>query len=189
MQQDASIRHAVLSRLDPGLDRCACARCRPFLACATRACVRACAATWRNRTWRPPSSWHSTTRSSPFARCAALAACPLFVEREGVRGAGQAAISLLGRLSSRNPAVILPALRRTLIQLLCELKVSQPAGARVPPPPVAQTAVLVVQQFGASTLDLEQSAKLLGHLLVSARTLIRPYVAPMLDVLVPRLKE
>jgi phosphatidylinositol kinase/protein kinase (PI-3 family) len=75
------------------------------------------------------------------------------------------AITLLGRLSRRNPAFVLPYLRKLLIQLLAELK-----------------------QFDADTLNQEQSAKLLGHLIASAPVLIKPYVRSILDVLVPKLE-
>jgi len=74
------------------------------------------------------------------------------------------AITLLGRLSSQNPALILPALRKSLIQLLMELK-----------------------QFNVHTIDVEESSKLLGHLISSSPQLIKPYVAPILQVLAPKL--
>jgi FKBP12-rapamycin complex-associated protein len=78
----------------------------------------------------------------------------------------EVAISLLGRLSSRNPALIMPSLRKTLIQLLAEL-----------------------QQFSSDTKDQEESSKLLGHLIGSSHQLIKPYVAPILNVLVPKLTD
>jgi len=74
-------------------------------------------------------------------------------------------ITLLGRLSSRNPAAVLPTLRRTLLQLLGEL-----------------------QQFHGNSMD-EESSKLLGHLIGSSHQLIKPYVDPILNVLVPKLTD
>ena len=74
-------------------------------------------------------------------------------------------ITLLGRLSARNPALVLPTLRRTLLQLLGEL-----------------------QQFHGN-IDQEESSKLLGHLIGSSHQLIKPYVDPILNVLVPKLTD
>lgn len=74
-------------------------------------------------------------------------------------------ITLLGRLSARNPALVLPTLRRTLLQLLGEL-----------------------QQFHGNGMDQEESSKLLGHLIGSSHQLIKPYVDPILNVLVPKLE-
>src|SRR5690606_31041778 len=77
----------------------------------------------------------------------------------------EAAITVIGRLVSLNPALIMPSLRRTLVQLLTELK------------------------FSNDTLYLEQSSNLLGHLILGAHDVVKPYVEPILDVLVPRLKD
>ena len=41
-----------------------------------------------------------------------------------VRVGGQVAIELIGRLTLRNPAYVMPSLRKTLIQLLTELEFS-----------------------------------------------------------------
>lgn len=35
----------------------------------------------------------------------------------------------------------------------------------------------------------EQSARILGHLVANSPTLIRPYVEPIVNVLIPKLKE
>ena len=75
-------------------------------------------------------------------------------------------IELLGRLSARNPAVIMPVLRKQLIQLLASL-----------------------QQMHSDTLEQEESSKLLSHLITASHHLIRPYVSPILHVLVPRITE
>ncbi|KAM6558952.1 hypothetical protein CsatA_028191 [Cannabis sativa] len=75
------------------------------------------------------------------------------------------AISLAGRLSEKNPAYALPALRRHLIQLLTHLEKSADSKCR------------------------EESAKLLGCLIRNCERLIRPYIAPIHKALVARLVE
>ncbi|KAI3962253.1 hypothetical protein MKX01_030803, partial [Papaver californicum] len=75
------------------------------------------------------------------------------------------AISLAGRLSERNPAYVLPALRRHLIQLLKYLEQSADSKCR------------------------EESAKLLGCLIRSCERLILPYIAPVHKALVAKLCE
>ncbi|KAM1457733.1 hypothetical protein ACFX13_035729 [Malus domestica] len=75
------------------------------------------------------------------------------------------AISVAGRLSEKNPAYVLPALRRHLIQLLTYLGQS------------------------ADTKCREESAKLLGCLIRNCERLILPYVAPIHKALVARLTD
>lgn len=75
------------------------------------------------------------------------------------------AISVAGRLSEKNPAYVLPALRRHLIQLLTYLEQS------------------------ADNKCKEESAKLLGCLIRNCERLILPYVAPIHKALVARLRE
>ncbi|KAJ6985134.1 hypothetical protein NC653_023190 [Populus alba x Populus x berolinensis] len=75
------------------------------------------------------------------------------------------AISLAGRLSEKNPAYVLPALRRHLIQLLTYLKQSADNKCR------------------------EESAKLLGCLIRNCERLVLPYIAPIHKALVARLNE
>jgi hypothetical protein len=75
------------------------------------------------------------------------------------------AISVIGRLTMRNPAYVMPSLRKTLIQLLTEL------------------------EFSGDSLNKEESARLLGHLIRSARRLVRPYVNPLLRALLPKLRD
>uniref|UniRef100_A0A2P2LTB5 Serine/threonine-protein kinase TOR n=1 Tax=Rhizophora mucronata TaxID=61149 RepID=A0A2P2LTB5_RHIMU len=65
------------------------------------------------------------------------------------------AISVAGRLSEKNPAYVLPALRRHLIQLLTYLEQSADNKCR------------------------EESAKLLGCLIRNCERLILPYIAPI----------
>lgn len=75
------------------------------------------------------------------------------------------AISLAGRLSEKNPAYVLPALRRHLIQLLTYLEQSADNKCR------------------------EESAKLLGCLIRNCERLILPYISPIHKALVARLHE
>lgn len=75
------------------------------------------------------------------------------------------AISVAGRLSEKNPAYVLPALRRYLIQLLIYLEQSVDSKCR------------------------EESAKSLGCLIRSCERLILPYIAPIHKALVAKLRE
>ncbi|GER42126.1 serine/threonine protein kinase mTOR [Striga asiatica] len=75
------------------------------------------------------------------------------------------AISLAGRLSAKNPAYVLPALRRHLIQLLTYLKQSADNKCR------------------------EESAKLLGCLIRNCERLILPYISPIHKALITKLNE
>eukprot|EP00698_Gefionella_okellyi_P003488 TRINITY_DN13298_c0_g1_i1.p1 TRINITY_DN13298_c0_g1~~TRINITY_DN13298_c0_g1_i1.p1 ORF type:complete len:2319 (-),score=474.81 TRINITY_DN13298_c0_g1_i1:41-6196(-) len=77
----------------------------------------------------------------------------------------EVAIDVIGRLTARNPAYVMPSLRKTLIQLLTEL------------------------QFSADARNKEESARLLGRLIRAADRLIRPYVAPVLQALTPKLRN
>lgn len=75
------------------------------------------------------------------------------------------AISVSGRLSEKNPAYVLPALRRHLIQLLTYLEQSADSKCR------------------------EESAKLLGCLIRNCERLILPYIAPIHKALVAKLAD
>ncbi|KAK9943789.1 hypothetical protein M0R45_009385 [Rubus argutus] len=74
------------------------------------------------------------------------------------------AISVAGRLSEKNPAYVLPALRRYLIQLLADLWQSADSRCR------------------------EEGIKLLGCLIRNCERLILPYIAPIHKALMARLK-
>ena len=79
----------------------------------------------------------------------------------------EVSISLLGRLSIRNPAVVLPILRKHLIQLLIQL-----------------------QQYELNnSIDIEESMRLLSHIIQSCPTLVRPYVSSILHILIPKLTK
>ena len=75
------------------------------------------------------------------------------------------AIHIIGRLTIRNPAYVMPSLRKTLIQLLTEL------------------------EFSGDSRNKEESAILLGHLVRAAQQLIRPYVDTILKALLPKLRD
>ena len=75
------------------------------------------------------------------------------------------AITVIGRLTVRNPAFVMPSLRKTLIQLLGDL------------------------QFSGDSKNKEQSARLLSHLIRSSHRLISSYVDTIMEVLLPKLKE
>ncbi|RYO85920.1 hypothetical protein DL762_004999 [Monosporascus cannonballus] len=74
----------------------------------------------------------------------------------------EVAISIIGRLARHNPAYVIPSLRKTLIQMLTELEFSDVARNK------------------------EESAKLLSLLVQNAQGLIKPYVEPMISVLLPK---
>ena len=123
----------------------------------------------------------AATDVSPSVRRAALAALaaapeldpalaqaetllPLFVclndESGPVRGA---ALALAGRLADVNPAYVLPALRRHLMQLLADLDAASDGRRR------------------------EEAARLLGGLAAAAPRLVRPYAGAVLRTLVARM--
>lgn len=74
-------------------------------------------------------------------------------------------IIIIGRLTIQNPAYVLPSLRKTLIQLLTELEYSGVSRQR------------------------EESARLLTLLIRASQRLIKPYVEPILNVLMPKIKD
>ncbi|KAI1098365.1 FAT-domain-containing protein [Jackrogersella minutella] len=77
----------------------------------------------------------------------------------------EVSISIIGRLSHFNPAYVIPSLRKTLIQMLTEL------------------------EFSDAPRNKEESAKLLSHLVKNAQGLIKPYVEPMISVLLPKASD
>ena len=92
----------------------------------------------------------------------------------------ESAILLLGRLSARNPAIILPTLRRTLLQLLHELQAEELGNNET-------EGGIRGGGEGRRGLSQEEGAKLLGQLIGSCHALIKPYVDSILGVLVPKL--
>ena len=77
----------------------------------------------------------------------------------------EVAIAIIGRLTSVNPAYVIPSLRKILIQMLTELEFSDVARNK------------------------EESAKLLSLLVQNSQRLIKPYVDPMISVLLPKARD
>ncbi|KAH8412631.1 hypothetical protein KR009_003909 [Drosophila setifemur] len=75
------------------------------------------------------------------------------------------AMVTIGRLSSMNPAYVMPKLRTTMIELLTDLK------------------------YSGMSRNKEQSARMLDHLVISTPRLISSYMNPILKALVPKLHE
>ncbi|EDW88237.2 LOW QUALITY PROTEIN: uncharacterized protein Dyak_GE18612 [Drosophila yakuba] len=75
------------------------------------------------------------------------------------------AMVTIGRLSSMNPAYVMPKLRTTMIELITDLK------------------------YSGMSRNKEQSAKMLDHLVISTPRLISSYMNPILKALVPKLHE
>ena len=74
-------------------------------------------------------------------------------------------MSILGRLASVNPAYVFPSLRKILIQLLTEVEYSNNARNK------------------------QESAQLISHLVASSSRLIKPYVDPMVTVMLPKAND
>lgn len=77
----------------------------------------------------------------------------------------EVAIAIIGRLTHVNPAYVIPSLRKVLIQMLTELEFSDVARNK------------------------EESAKLLSLLVQNSQRLIKPYVDPMISVLLPKARD
>ncbi|XP_026321572.1 serine/threonine-protein kinase mTOR [Hyposmocoma kahamanoa] len=75
------------------------------------------------------------------------------------------AICTVGRLSTVNPAYVMPGLRKTLIQFLTEL------------------------EHSGMSRNKEQAARMLDNLILRAPKLVKPYTETVLNILVPKLKE
>ncbi|CAG9788845.1 unnamed protein product [Diatraea saccharalis] len=75
------------------------------------------------------------------------------------------AICTIGRLSTVNPAYVMPGLRKTLIQFLTEL------------------------EHSGMSRNKEQAARMLDNLILHAPKLVKPYMETILNVLVPKLKD
>ncbi|PSN67313.1 ARM repeat-containing protein [Corynespora cassiicola Philippines] len=77
----------------------------------------------------------------------------------------EAAMSIIGRLTTVNPAYVFPSLRKVLLQLLTEVNYSN------------------------SPRSKEESAKLISNLVGAADALIKPLVDPIVQVLLPKAKD
>lgn len=75
------------------------------------------------------------------------------------------AVKILGRLSSINPAYIVPSLRKTLIQLLSRL------------------------EFANTSRKKEETAVVLSLLISNSNELTRPYTKPIVEALLPKAKD
>ncbi|KAI9699935.1 MAG: phosphatidylinositol kinase- protein kinase tor1 [Bogoriella megaspora] len=82
-----------------------------------------------------------------------------------VFGIRQAAMSIIGRLTKQNPAYVFPSLRKVLIQLLTEM------------------------EYSNSARNKEESARLISDLVGASSDLIKPYIDPMIAVLLPKTKD
>ncbi len=74
-------------------------------------------------------------------------------------------IVVVGRLTRRNPAYVMPLLRKTLVQLLTELEFSNDIQGR------------------------EESSRLLALLIKASKVFVKPYLSRILNVLMPRLQD
>ncbi|SCZ93158.1 BZ3500_MvSof-1268-A1-R1_Chr6-2g08497 [Microbotryum saponariae] len=77
----------------------------------------------------------------------------------------ESAIRIIGRLATLNPAHVMPSLRKTLIQLLTEL------------------------EYSTASRNKEEASTLLGLLVGASQRLTKPYVTPMLNVLLPKSRD
>lgn len=77
----------------------------------------------------------------------------------------EAAMTIIGRLTSVNPAYVFPSLRKVLIQLLTEI------------------------EYSNSPNNKQESAQLISHLVGASSKLIKPYVDPMVTVLLPKAED
>lgn len=75
------------------------------------------------------------------------------------------AMELVGRLSSVNPAYVIPSIRKILLELLTKLK------------------------FSTSSREKEETASLLCTLIRSSKDVAKPYIEPLLNVLLPKFQD
>lgn len=74
-------------------------------------------------------------------------------------------MTIIGRLTAVNPAYIFPSLRKVLVQLLTEI------------------------EYSSKARNKQESTRLISHLVNSTTRLIKPYVRPVVDVLLPRVSD
>ncbi|KAF8421355.1 armadillo-type protein [Terfezia claveryi] len=77
----------------------------------------------------------------------------------------EASMTIIGRLTHHNPAYVMPSLRKNLIQLLTEL------------------------EYSTVPRNKEEGAKLLSNLVAASKQLIKPYVDPIVSVLLPKARD
>lgn len=118
-------------------------------------------------------------------------------------------VFLLGRLTHRNPASVMPALRSLLMEILQELELGAPArnashhqqtGEDWGPEKVSSSSPIAGGQYFNQLYgipwkntprepmkDQEQLIRLLGFVIKAAHRLVSPYVRPILKTLLPKL--
>lgn len=90
----------------------------------------------------------------------------LFVAlNDEVFGIRKVAVKILGRLSTINPAYIVPSLRKTLIQLLSRL------------------------EYANTSRKKEETTIILSLLIANSTELTRPYIKPIVETLLPKAKD
>ncbi|KAK4993720.1 phosphatidylinositol kinase-related protein kinase tor1 [Elasticomyces elasticus] len=77
----------------------------------------------------------------------------------------ESAMTIIGRLTVVNPAYVFPSLRKVLIQLLTEI------------------------EYSDSPRNKEESARLISDLVSASSKLIKPYIDPMISVLLPKARD
>eukprot|EP01029_Cantina_marsupialis_P018394 TRINITY_DN422070_c0_g1_i1.p1 TRINITY_DN422070_c0_g1~~TRINITY_DN422070_c0_g1_i1.p1 ORF type:complete len:2040 (-),score=648.42 TRINITY_DN422070_c0_g1_i1:182-6301(-) len=91
--------------------------------------------------------------------------CLLMCLHDEIFSIREATIRVIGRLTIRNPACVMPGLRKTLIQLLSEL------------------------EYSTDSQFKEEAVRLLGMLIHASSALMRPYIAAVLNAVLPKLKD
>jgi FKBP12-rapamycin complex-associated protein len=101
------------------------------------------------------------------------------------------AVSIIGRLNVRNPAFVMPSLRKTLIQLLTELEYSGMRFVRFFIAIVIYPLILFPLILFPSNIrqNKEESARLLSRFISASHKLIKPYVHPIFEILYPNIKD
>jgi FKBP12-rapamycin complex-associated protein len=82
-----------------------------------------------------------------------------------VFGIREAAITIIGRLTGVNPAYVFPSLRKVLVQLLTDI------------------------EYANTVRTKEESARLISRLVTASSNLIKPYVQPIIKVLLPKARD
>ena len=111
------------------------------------------------------SSFHSDAHFDLFLSCPSNVHSLFVISNDELFSIRETVLSLIGRLASSYPSTVMPSLRKTLIQLLTEL------------------------QYTADQRQREESALLIGHLLLSSGAVMRPYVGSILKILIVRLSD
>ena len=111
------------------------------------------------------SSFHSDAHFDLFLSSPSNVHSLFVISNDELFSIRETVLSLIGRLAASYPSTVMPSLRKTLIQLLTEL------------------------QYTADQRQREESALLIGHLLLSSGAVMRPYVGSILKILIVRLSD